>query len=426
MTRLRLLSIALIGAGFGLANIGFTPAALAAGNEVRKEVGTPLQAASKDIAAKNFKKALSDIEATDKVKDKTPQEVVLIEQTRGSAAQGAASQAGATPAANEYYQTAIKSFEAVVASGTQSAAEQQRLLYTVAADYFQLKDYAKTLATLARYTKEGGAGPEAHQLLVQSYYYSGDFANAAKLVADDVKAVEKSGKSPTEDQLKLLRECYGNLKDNANVGAIMEKLVVYYPKPDYWNALLHNLLTKPGFSDRLQTDVGRLRLATGTLSKPEDYTELTQYALQDGVPGEAQTVMDKGTAAKQIGVSTGLEADREKRLQALVTRTIDEDKKNLPKAEADAAGAKDGNALVAVGFDYVGYGQFDKGIPLMEQGFQKGSLKHPEDVKLHIAYAYFEAGKKDKAAAWFKQVQGTDGTADLARLWLLQLSSKTS
>jgi len=415
MTRLRLLSYALIGAGFGLANIGFTPAALAAGNEVRKEVGTPLQAAQKDINAKNFKQALADVAKADAVKDKTPQEVVLIEQMRASAAQGA----GDNP-------TAIKSFEAVIASGTLPAAEQQRILFAIAGLDFGQKDYAKSISTLARYTKEGGNDPRARDLLIDSYFYNNDFANTAKEVSVDVAATEKAGKAPTEKQLNLLQSCYLKLNDKANTATIAEKLVVYYPKPDYWNALLHNLLTKPGFSDRLQTDVGRLRLATGTLSKPEDYTELTQYALQDGIPGEAQTVMDKGTAAKQIGISTGLEADREKRLQALVTKTIDEDKKNLPKAEADAAGPKDGNALVAVGFDYVGYGQFDKGIPLMEQGFQKGTLKHPEDVKLHIAYAYFLAGKKDKATAWFKQVQGTDGTADLARLWLLQLSSKTS
>jgi tetratricopeptide (TPR) repeat protein len=421
MTRLRLLSLVVIGAGFGFASLTptvFGPsAAWAAGDAVRKEVGEPLQKAQQAINQKNFKAAMGFIQKADEQKDKTPREILLIEQMRGSAAQGA----GDMPAA-------IKAFEAVVASGAVSGQEQAKMLYTIAGLYYTIKDYPKTLATLARYTKEGGTDPAARALLEDTYYASGDWANTAKEVSDDVKATEKAGKIPTEKQLTLLETCYLKLNDKTATVAITEKLVTYYPKPDYWNSLLHTMLTKSGFADRLQTDVGRLRLATATMTKAEDYTEFAQLALADGLPGEAKTIMDKGTAAKLVGAGTGIEADREKRLQALITKTIDEDQKALPKAEADATApsAKDGNALVAVGFDYVGYGQFDKGIPLMEQGFQKGGLRHPEDVKLHIAYAYLQAGKKDKATTWFKQVQGTDGTADLARLWVLQMSAKTS
>jgi tetratricopeptide (TPR) repeat protein len=419
MKRLRLLSLVVIGAGFGFASLTptmFGPsAAWAAGDAVRKEVGEPLQKAQQQINQKNFKSALDWIQKAEKASDKTPHEIVLIEQMRGSAAQGAGDNAGA-----------IKAYEAVVASGAVSGQEQARMLYTVASLYYTVKDYPKTIATLARYSKEGGTDPAARTLLEDTYYASGDFANTAKEVSEDVKATEKAGKVPTEKQLTLLETCYLKLNDKVLTATMMEKLVTYYPKPDYWNALLHNMLTKPGFADRLQTDVYRLRQATGTLTKAEDYTEFAQLVLADGIPGEAKTVMDKGTAAQLVGTGTGIEADREKRLLALIAKTIDEDQKALPKAAADAPAAKDGTPLVVTGFDYVGYGQFDKGLPLMEQGFQKDGLKHPDDVKLHIAYAYLQAGKKDKAISWFKQVQGTDGTADLARLWLLQVNSKTS
>ena len=46
-------------------------------------------------------------------------------------------------------------------------------------------------------------------------------------------------------------------------------------------------------------------------------------------------------------------------------------------------------------------------------------LKRPEDAKLHLGIAQLVAGDKSKAQATFKTVQGTDGTADLARLWAL-------
>ena len=64
-------------------------------------------------------------------------------------------------------------------------------------------------------------------------------------------------------------------------------------------------------------------------------------------------------------------------------------------------------------------GQAAKGVQLMQQGIAKGGLKRPEDAKLHLGIAQLVAGDKAKAQATFKTVQGTDGTADLARLWAL-------
>ena len=88
--------------------------------------------------------------------------------------------------------------------------------------------------------------------------------------------------------------------------------------------------------------------------------------------------------------------------------------------DAEAAAARSGDALLAQGLNYVGHGQFDKGLALMEQGLAKGNLKYPEDAKLHLGYAQLKAGRKAAAVKTFKTVSGTDGSADLARLWIVQ------
>ena len=64
-------------------------------------------------------------------------------------------------------------------------------------------------------------------------------------------------------------------------------------------------------------------------------------------------------------------------------------------------------------------GQFDTGLALMEQGIAKGGLRRPDEAKLHLGIAYLSAGQKAKAIQTFRDVGGTDGTADLARLWLI-------
>jgi hypothetical protein len=113
-------------------------------------------------------------------------------------------------------------------------------------------------------------------------------------------------------------------------------------------------------------------------------------------------------------------------LKDLVGKTVPDDQAGLDAKAAAAKAAPDGIALVQTGMDYVGYKQFDKGIPLIEAGIAKGGLKHPDDAKLHLGYAYLQAGQKSKAIQALKSVQGTDGAADLARLWLIYANQKTS
>ena len=48
-----------------------------------------------------------------------------------------------------------------------------------------------------------------------------------------------------------------------------------------------------------------------------------------------------------------------------------------------------------------------------------GGLKRANDARLHLGMAYPQAGKKADAIKAFKSVKGTDGTADLARYWII-------
>ena len=69
---------------------------------------------------------------------------------------------------------------------------------------------------------------------------------------------------------------------------------------------------------------------------------------------------------------------------------------------------------------YVTMGEVDKGIALIEQGIAKGGLKRPDDAKLRLGMAQLQSGKaKAKAQQTLRSVQGSDGGADIARLWIL-------
>lgn len=385
-------------------------AAAQAQEAVRPDVGRPLQAAQELIKAGKYREALAKVRDADAVSGKSANESFLVERMRIAAASGAGDM-----------ETAAKSFEALAASGKVGAADKARMAESIAGGYYRNKDYAKAMQWGQRYFREGGTSPAIRTLLIQSQYLSGDYAGAARELTQEIQAAEKAGQTPGQDRLNLLLNAATQLKDpNATVFAL-ERLVTYYPKKEYWVDLLSRMQRKPSFSDRLVLDTYRLSLATGSMSTASDFMEMSQLALQAGHAAEAKQVVDKGFASNVLG--QGAEAERHKRLRDLVGKRLEEAKAGAAQAEQEAAAAKSGDELVKLGFALATGGDSAKGIAMMQQGIAKGGLKRPEDAKLHLGVAQVLAGDA-KAQATLKGVGGTDGTADLARLWSLYARRK--
>ena len=375
---------------------------------VRPEIGKPLQAASALLKSNKFKDALAKIREVDSVPNKTANETYLIESMRGSAASGAGDN-----------DTIIKSFESVIASGKAPAATQLKVIEALAGAHYRARDYAATNKWATRYLRDGGGNSQIRTLLIQSYFQSGDFANSAKESLIDIQADEKAGRTPSEEKLQLLANSYLRQKNSNGYIATIEKLLNYYPKKSLWADVISRLQRKSGFSDRLALDVYRLQLATGNLTATNDYMEMSQLALQAGFPGEAKKVVDEGYANGALG--KGTDVDRQKRLRDLVEKRVAENQKVITGSADEAAGnaAKDGNALVNLGYNLFTSGQVAKGISLMESGIKKGELKRPDDAKLRLGTALIQSGQKAKGAQVLKSVQGTDGAHDLANLWVI-------
>ncbi len=372
---------------------------------VRPEVGKPLQEAQNLSRSGKNREALAKINEADAVSNKTPNETFLIQRMRGSVA----SAAGDNDAA-------IKAFEAVLGSGRVTGRDQQQMVQAIAVGHYKNKDYAKAAQWTQRYFKEGGSDPAMRTVLLQSYYLSNDCGSVNKMLGSAV-AEDSNGRKPTEEELQILANCYLRQKDTGGYVGAIEKLVVYYPKKEYWTDLLSRVQKKPGFSDRLALHVYRLRSATGNLNNAADYMEMAQLAVQAGVPAEAKVILDKGYAANVLG--TGKEAERHGRLRDLINKNLDESQKARAQDEREALAAKDGNDLVKIGLNYVYEGKADKGLGLIEQGIKKGGLKRPEDARLRLGEAQLFAGQKAKGVQTLRSVKGEDGTADIARLWVL-------
>jgi tetratricopeptide (TPR) repeat protein len=383
--------------------LAFGAAAQSGGDTVRPEVGKPLQDAQGLLKSGRHREAMAKVNEAEAAPNRTAFENYTILRMKGAIS----SAAGDNDAA-------IKTFEAILATGRASGKDALQMTQAIAVAYYKNKDYAKSATYTQKYFKDGGTDPAMRTVLLQSYYLGNDCGAVSKLLGN---VTEDTSRKPTEEELQILANCYLKQKDTAGYVAAIEKLVVYYPKKEYWTDLLARVQKKPGFSDRLSLHVLRLRMETGNLTSTDDYLEMAQLALQAGFPAEAKAVVDKGYEKKVLG--TGPQAERHQRLRDLVNKSLAESAKNRTKDEQDALAAKDGNELVKVGMNYVFEGKADKGINLMEQGIKKGGLKRSEDAKLSLGYAQVHAGQKARGSQTLKGVQGTDGTADIARLWTL-------
>jgi hypothetical protein len=377
---------------------------LAQAQQVRPEVGRPLQEAANLLKANRAKEALAKVRDADAAPNKTPAEQLTIERMRGAVAARAGDSA-----------TAIKAFEAVFNGSRAGSPEQAQAAEQLAFQYSQARDWNRTREWANRAKQLGGNSAELDKLLAFVNAQSGDFAQIAKDSQAAIEAAEKAGRRPDEADLLRLADALRRTGNNAGQAAVLDKLLALYPKKEYWSIVLGRIQSNPGFSQRLALDVLRLKRETKTLETAEDYVEMTQLALQDGQAAEARAVIDEGFARGVLG--KGPEAERQKRLQALAVQRATEAPKALAAAEADAAKDKDGNALVRVGMGYSGLGQHDKAVALIQQGIAKGGLKRPQDATLHLGIAQLRAGQKPRAVQTFRGVGGNDGTADLARLW---------
>jgi hypothetical protein len=373
---------------------------------VRPEVGKPLQAAQELIKAGKYREALVKVREAEAAGARNANETYLIERMRLAAASGAGDA-----------ETAARSYEALSGSGRITGPEKLRMIESIAGSYYRAKQYAKSMQWSQRYLREGGTSPAIRTMLIQSQYLSGDYAGAIKELTVEIQAAERAGSPPPEDRLKLLLNAASKQNDNNAYVFAMEKLVTYYPKKEYWVDLLSRMQRKQNFSDRLSLDAYRLSLATGSMSAPADYMEMAQLVLQADLASEGKQVVDKGMSSGAL--STGAQADRAMRLKALIDKKLAEEAASRAEDERQAVAAQSGDAMVSFGMSLVYAGQAPKGVQMMQQGIAKGGLKRPEDAKLHLGIAQLVAGDKAKAQATFKTVQGTDGTADLARLWAL-------
>lgn len=371
------------------------------GEKLSAAVGKPLQAAQELAGKQKYKEAVAKVREAEKIPNKTAYESYVINQMLAFTLAGAGDYGGAA-----------RAYEAVITSGRLSGEDVGKSLKNTANLYYQAENYSKAAQYGSRYLSEIGPNSDIQLLVAQSYYLAKDNANAYKYISQAVSSVERNGGRPDENWLKLQMATAHGQNDRAGTTAALEKLVTFYPKPTYWDDLLENVLGGQGLNDRLFLEVYRLKQATGVLRAADDYMEMAQIAIQLGLPGEAQGVLQKGFANKVLGKDA-----RHQKLLDLANQQAGVDKPTLANQDKQASAQAKGEALVRLGEAYASYGMYDKAVSAITRGIQKGGVNSLTDARIQLGRAYLGAKNTAQARATFKLIENKGALGRLGNLW---------
>lgn len=371
---------------------------------IRAEWTKPYTEIQKLLSEKQYPAAIEKLKSLESSDKKTSYEEFVVSRTKAAIASAMGDNA-----------LLAQCFEEMIASEYLPAEEKIRFVEGLAGTYYNLKEYNKSQVWTKRFLASNPKHTVMQDLLVQNYYLVDDFANALKEVKAQIMEDEKAGKAPDEKRLRLMHGSSMKIKDIDSSTQALELLVKYHPNKDYWADLMYRLISRQGFSDRMRLDWYRIMFALDNLEDDSQFIEMAETALLAGLPLEAKNIVDAAYKAGYFGKGKNLA--KHKPLQDKANKQAADDAKSLDAGEAAAKAAKTGLAMVNMGYNLVTYGQYDRGIELIEAGLAKGGLKYPEEAKLHLGIAYHKAGNKAKAAEVLATVKGNDGATELARYW---------
>jgi tetratricopeptide (TPR) repeat protein len=161
----------------------------------------------------------------------------------------------------------------------------------------------------------------------------------------------------------------------------------------------------------------------GVLKDKADYMESAQLAIEAGVPGEAEDMVEKGMQSGILKSEDKTEQGRYDRLLAAAKKQAATDRASLAQLAKDAAKATQGQADVALGQAYLSYGMIDEAIAALQSGLKKGGVIDADEAQISLGIALLKKGQKDQARQAFKTVKADSKWADLADLWAVRSQS---
>jgi len=318
----------------------------------------------------------------------------------------------------EDYAGALRSYENVVAQPDIPLAMEINTRYTIAQLYFVQEDWKKGIAALLQWFEATETPPaNAYVLLAQGYYQLKDYDNALFNVEKAIDMYKAKDKVPKEQWYNLARFLYFDKDDVNSTVAVLEEMLVYFPKKQYWVQLSHMYGEQKKESKQLSAmDTAYVQ---DMLTKGQEQITMAYLYLNAEVPYKAANVMDKGLKDESIeGKSKNYE------ILGNSWRQAQEIEKAIPAMELASAKSDKGELYARLGNVYLDGDQFKKAISSINKGLKRGGVKRPDTARLVLGMAYFNDKQYSKARESFNAAKKDERSKKYAEQWLKYLANE--
>jgi tetratricopeptide (TPR) repeat protein len=366
----------------------------------RREVGTPINDALKLVEAKNWDGAMAKVQLADSVKDKTPYEEFMVAKYLAfiSVSREPQDLAAAHVAVNRQ-----------IASGGAPEEEKPNMYSMGMLLNYANMDYAKVVQSAQELQKLNQPLNEQQTVvLVQSYYNTMDYQNAAKEAKSVSDAKIAAGEKPSADVLGLLLNSQAKLMDDAGYRVTLDRLATVSTQPEVWGQIMDFALATKNIEEHHLLNLYRLGMLVGTM-RDVDYAAMASIDLTNGLPNEAKEALAKGNRT-----SGDLFNDMNKMLA--------NDQGSLTALAAEAGKQTNGEIDIKLGESYLTYGKNEEAVTALRSGIMKGGLKDMPDAQTTLGIALYRAGKKEEALTEFRKAEmASTSAAPVAHTWVLFL-----
>jgi tetratricopeptide (TPR) repeat protein len=291
-------------------------------------------------------------------------------------------------------------------------------LYTVAQLYFLQENWRKGIDTLNTWMSVTDTpSTNAYVLLANGYFQLKDYDKSLSNIQIAIDREEAAGKLPKEQWYNLARFIHFDRDNFREALDILEILIMYYPKKQYWVQASH--LYGEEKDEARQLAILEATYEQNLLDRSQDIVLLSQLYLQAEVPFPAARAMEKGLADDIVEKES-----KNYELAGVAWRQAQEVTKSLPMLEAAASKSEKGELYARLGNVYLDVDKNKEAVEALKRGLDRGGVKRPDQARLALGMAYFNLGDFNAARRAFREARKDKRARSYADQWLKYITSE--
>ncbi|MEM6302232.1 MAG: hypothetical protein AAF749_10875 [Pseudomonadota bacterium] len=318
----------------------------------------------------------------------------------------------------EDFVSALQAYENVVKQPDIPLAMEINTRYTIAQLYFVQERWRDGINALLKwFDMTTTPNANAYVLLSQGYYQLKDYDEALKNIQIAIGDYEGKGRIPKEQWYNLARFLYSEKNMLAEATDVLEDLILYYPKKQYWVQLSFM------FSEQNQEPKQLAAMDTAyvqdMLEKDGEYRNMASLLLNADVPYKASQVLKRGFDEEIVE-----DTSKNWELYAGSLRQAQEVEDAIPAMAKAAEMSDSGDLYARLGSIYLDADNNQQAIEAINKGLQRGGVKRPDNARLVLGMAYFNTKQYSKAKEAFRAAGRDKRSKKYADQWISYMNSE--